>query len=280
MTQQTPETPLTRRERRAAARRGEQWPAGRLSPRRGWRSPVLVVSVAALAVGVALIAVTALSTGRRPAASPITIPSGPGAGLVRPSTELPLNLADGRVLGRADAPATLEIWSDFQCPACGQLVREVEPRLFADYVIPGYLTIVYRDRAFLGAESVDAAVAARCADEQGKFWQYHDYLFFNQQGENAGAFARERFLAMADAVGLARDAFEACLDSGPPRQAAIAETSEGERVGVVTTPTLSIDGQLLPGAPASPEQYRALGDVLRRSIELGGGSLPPSPSTP
>jgi len=234
---------------------------------------VLVTGVAII-VGVAIVAISAKGSAPAPDRSPDS------AGLVRPSTELPLELAHERTIGKADAPATLEIWSDFQCPACGRLVREVEPRLIADYVIPGYLRIVYRDRAFLGDESVAAAVAGRCAAAQGEFWQYHDYLFFNQDGENNGAFRRERLLAMADAVGLTRGAFETCLDSPEQRQAVSAETEEGAGLGVATTPTLAIGGQLLPGAPVSTEQYAALGRVLRLAIEQGGGTFLPSPGTP
>lgn len=232
------------------------------------------MTAGAVVLGALAIAVVALGPGTAPSPNPNA------DGLVRPTTDLPLAIADGRILGKADAPATLEIWSDFQCPACGHLVREVEPRLFTDYVIPGYLRIVYRDRALLGDESVDAAVAARCANEQGRFWQYHDYLFFNQKGENRSAFSRQRLLAINEAVGLNRTTFEVCRDSPAPRQAAIAETDQGATIGVTTTPTLSIDGQLLPGVPTTAEQYAALSGVLRRSIEKGGGSLPPSPSTP
>ncbi len=243
------------------------------APRPAWRSPLTLLTGGAVLAGVALIAIVALAQGGGRTGGDAT------AGLTRPSREIPATLENGRTLGRADAPATLDVWSDFQCPACGKLAREVEQRLIADYVTPGYVRIVYRDRAFLGDESVDAAVAARCAGDQGKFWPYHDYLFWNQKGENEGAFARDRLVSIADAVGLDRGAFEACLGSGAPRDATDAETREGARLGVVSTPTLAIGGQLRPGAPSTDEQYAALGEVIRQTVEKAGGSLPPAPSS-
>jgi protein-disulfide isomerase len=135
----------------------------------------------------------------------------PSIALVTPTVASPHGLEAGRTIGRTDAPATLVVWGDFQCPYCGRFTRETEPRLYSDYVIPGKLKIVYRDWVFIGPESVSAAVAARCAGDQGNFWQYHDYLSWNQHGENQGAFSRDRLDAIAAALGLDLSAFRACM---------------------------------------------------------------------
>ncbi|MGZ4158725.1 MAG: DsbA family protein, partial [Bacteroidia bacterium] len=84
------------------------------------------------------------------------------------------------------------MWEDFQCPACGNFTRQIEPTIVDRYVVPGSVRLTFHDDAFIGQESLDAASAARCAGDQGKFWPYHDWLFANQNGENEGQFSRDR----------------------------------------------------------------------------------------
>ncbi|HEY6084094.1 MAG TPA: thioredoxin domain-containing protein, partial [Nitrospira sp.] len=85
---------------------------------------------------------------------------------------------DGRIRGRADAPITLVEYSDFTCGYCLKFFRETWPRLQAKYVDTGKLRFIYRDypRADRGT-GVEAAVAARCAGAQGRYWAMHDRLF-------------------------------------------------------------------------------------------------------
>ena len=191
----------------------------------------------------------------------------PAVGSVTAPTVLsPEGLADGRAIGPRDAPATLTVWEDFQCPVCGEFTRQIEPRLYNDFVMPGKLRIVYRDFAFIGQESLDAASAARCAGDQGRFWPYHDYLFWNQGAENSGAFSRPRLDAIATAVGLDQAAFDSCLASGQALAQVEAETAEAQSAGVGMTPTLVVDTQVMPGAPLSDLQYAALSNVIKASI--------------
>jgi protein-disulfide isomerase len=202
-------------------------------------------------------------------------PSGNPIALVTPSAPSPESLADGRAIGRPDAPATLTIWEDFQCPACGAFTRQTEPRLYSDYVIPGTLRIVYRDFVFLGPESINAAVAARCAAEQGRFWTYHDYLFWNQGGaENQGAFDAAHLTAIAQATGLDPTKFSSCQAQTQVASDVQAETSAGVDAGIDTTPTLVIDDQVLPGAPISDLEYTALRNVIDASIAAHESARP------
>jgi protein-disulfide isomerase len=182
---------------------------------------------------------------------------------VAPAGTIPAGLANGRTLGQSNAPVTLVIWSDFQCPSCAALAREVQPKLVAEFVVPGTLRITYRDDAFIGQESIDAAVAARCAGDQNRFWPYHDYLFWNQQHENSGTFNRAFFDAVADAVGLDRPAFDTCLGTAAGAAAVAADTAAADAAGVQLTPSLQIGVTMMPGAPISDAQY----DVLRKVIE-------------
>ena len=163
-----------------------------------------------------------------------------------PTSPIPASVArDGRTLGSPTAKVVLETWEDFQCPACGSFTREIEPILIERYVVPGKIRLTFRDFAFLGPESSAAASAARCAGAQGKFWDYLDWVFANQNGENQGWFSPARLAAIADRVGLDRNAWQACFDGGSERAAVTAETETGRTAGVASTPTLVLNGQIV-----------------------------------
>lgn len=158
----------------------------------------------------------------------------------------------GNVLGNADAPVTVVEWGDYQCPACGNFNRTTKQQLIDDYVSTGQVKFEYKDLPFLddnasGDESNDSATAAYCAMEQDRFWDYHDTLFNNQIGENAGAFAESRLVRMAEELGLDVDAFESCMDSDAARDAVEAATDEANEQQVRSTPTFMINGTVIVG---------------------------------
>jgi len=176
------------------------------------------------------------------------------ADLIAPRALTPVAVVDGRTAGRADAPVTLEVWTDFQCPVCGQFAKTVEPALMTRYVTPGTLRIIHHDAAFQGArsgasydESVEAGAGARCAADQGRYWPYQDWTFANQSGENEGAYAAPRLTAIAAAAGLDIEAWQACISTGAAQEAVRAETSQAVTAGVNATPTMSINGQTIVG---------------------------------
>ncbi|MGH3524066.1 MAG: DsbA family protein [Mycobacterium sp.] len=162
--------------------------------------------------------------------------------------------ADGRTLGSPDAKVTVEIWSDFQCPACMDFATVIEPPTISSYVVPGKVRFVYHDAAFQGHnstydESVEAAAAARCAADQGLFWQMHNWLFANRTGENVGAFTADRLRAIATAAGLDVAGYDSCMAAGDKQDAARSETAAGVAAGVASTPTLVVNGQTIVGSP-------------------------------
>src|SRR5581483_2395204 len=131
----------------------------------------------------------------------------------RPIISPPSPINAGRVLGQADAPITIDEYADFQCPICRRaelLIRQIAPQ----YIDTGKVKIVYHNFAFIGAESVQAAQAAECANDQGKFWEYAGYLFDHQTGENVGAFSNANLKQFAQDLNLDTTTFNACLDSG------------------------------------------------------------------
>jgi protein-disulfide isomerase len=242
--------PMTRRERRQierAERAGSRPARRRVTKKPAWQSPMFLITAAALVIGIAVIGFSIL---QRPADAL------PTDELTSPNSTIPADLADDRTLGAADAPVTVEIWSDFQCPACRVFAEDTEPGIIADFVVPGTAKLVYRDAAFQGQrssnpnydESVEAAAAARSAAEQGKFWQMHNWLFANWNGENQGAFRAERLREIAGAAGLDLDEYDASMSTGDHQAAVRAETSEGVAAGINSTPTIIVNGAPFTGA--------------------------------
>jgi protein-disulfide isomerase len=275
-----------RRERiradRAAAQPGRPRRSGERPTTRQNGGPSLAVlaTIAALVGGVILIAAVVLLQGP-PAESPAGgTAAGPTANLVAPSSVVPADLGDTpNTLGSATAPLKMEITEDFQCPICGQFSRDDLPRLIADFVRPGLVRIVTHDVEFLdrgdSRESLDAATAAACAGEQGRYWEYHDWLYGNQRGENQGAFSRDRLTAIATQVELDQAAFGACL-SGPTEQAKVtAATDAAVGAGITGTPTFVVNGgHPIKGLPT----YDALASYLRSLLPSASASASPSPS--
>ena len=231
-----------------------------------WQSPIALLTGGAIVIGLVVILIASLS---RPAAPPA-----PSGELIPPGATVPTSLVDGRSLGSAQAPVEMEVWGDFQCPGCGQLVRSIEPSLIDQYVVTGYARLVFHDFAFLGQrsnsswdESVEAAAAARCAADQGLFWQMHDWLYANQNGENEGAFAQDRLRSIAQAAGLDMTTYDSCMAVGDKQAAVQAETSAGAAAGINSTPTIKLNGKLYTGSVT-------VADLGAAIVSAAGGATP------
>jgi protein-disulfide isomerase len=274
-----PATAKTRREerraRRLADRDADRERTRRKATRPPWQDPTAIITAGALIVGLVLVILFVVRPG-----SGSGEPSGSGNpfGLVKPTVSFPAALANGRSVGKADAPVTVDVWADFQCPFCGQFARTVEPRIITDLVTKGTVRLVAHDFTFLGAgrnpdESTNAAVAARCADRQSRFWDFYEMLFWNQgTTENSGAFAKARLLAMADLLGLDHAAFSSCLDDPTMVTAVVTETAAGRQAGVVSTPTTFINGSAVVGL----KDYATMASL----IAAAAASAAPATSAP
>jgi protein-disulfide isomerase len=159
-------------------------------------------------------------------------------------------IAEGsRVKGRADAPITIVEFSDFQCPFCrnaSATVRQIAAKYGND------VRLAFRDLPLrqLHPNAQRAAEASRCAADQGKFWEYHDVLFANQDKLD-----RDGLLLHARTMGLDMHAFSACLDQGKYTDAVEKDVQEAQAAGVSGTPAFFINGVLLKGdVPASAFQ--------------------------
>ncbi len=189
--------------------------------------------------------------------------------LFTPNSEVPAGLADGRTLGTVNAPVTIQVWSDFQCPACRSFATDVESSVIQQFVVPGTVKLVYSDAAWQGQrgpdpswdESVEAAAGARCAADQGMFWQMHDWLYANWEGENVGSFSASRLRAIATAASLDMTNWDACMSAGDKQAAVRSETANAGATGISQTPTLVINGTNYVGVPA----YSALVAVIQQA---------------
>jgi protein-disulfide isomerase len=268
----------SRKERRRTERDTRRQRETRVAGRPAWQSPAVLVTIAAVAVGLVIVAAIALTQG-----------GGNTNALVPPPEAIPTGIpVDGETLGRADAPVTLTIYSDFQCPSCDLFATQTEPRLRTTFVQQGLLKIVYHDAAFQGAkgsdpnydESVEPAAAARCAGVQGKFWQFHDWLFANQHGENACAFTRDRLTAIAEKIdGLDVAAWTTCLDSGAQQTIVKTQTQETIQKKINSTPTLDLNGQQIVGA-APYDQLATAIQAAAASPSASGASPSASGASP
>jgi protein-disulfide isomerase len=158
---------------------------------------------------------------------------------------------DDPAIGPTDAPVTIVEYSDFSCGYCKRFADETLSQIVDTY--GDEVRFVYRDAPVLGA--VEAAAAAECADEQGQFWAYHDYLFANRD-----KFDQQSFIAIARRLNLDVDAFTACLKS----EAINAEINEdfeaGQAAGLGGTPFFTVNGEPVSGAQPF-EAFQSIIDV-------------------
>jgi protein-disulfide isomerase len=136
------------------------------------------------------------------------------------------------------------------------------------YIENGTLRLEWRDFPYLGNESRRAAVAARAAQEQGKFWDYHDVLFDNQRSPNSGAFSNENLAGFAWEVGLDMGRFEAAIASGEYEAVVEKDFREGQDAGISSTPSFIINGRVLVG-PQPLETFEQVIEEEARKAEGG-----------
>ncbi len=240
------------------------------------RARVLVGGALALVVLVVL-AVVSFAGGSDP--SP---PSAPGAGPAPagatldasdtsdPRARARLGTArrdpgDPLALGRVDAPLVVVEFGDFQCPFCRLFAQNTEPELLRRYVDAGQVRLEWRDYAYLGPESVTAAVAARAAARQGRFWPFHDALYAAQRPENRGAVDEAFLSGIARDVGLDPVRFAADRADPALREAVESDLRTGTSLGITGVPTFLVGDQLIFGAQPLPTFTGAIDAALARA---------------
>src|SRR5574341_831040 len=174
-----------------------------------------------------------------------------------------LERGPGPSRGSPNAPVTIVEFSDFQCSFCRKFWRETLPRIQEKYIQTGKVRFVYRHLAILGPPSVQAAIAAECAHEQGKFWPYHDRLFTNAgpfafTARNLKRYAAEERLEPAN--------FGSCLNGERLREKVEQETTIGRMIGMTATPGFLINRGRLIGA----QPYEVFEEIIEGLLKEAG----------
>ena len=174
---------------------------------------------------------------------------------------------DDPYLGKQDAKVILVEFADFQCPSCALFHFGAGSAIFEEYVKKGLVKIVFKDFPFLGEESYSAAYAAGCAKEQGKFWEYHDYLFeyrMKNETENSGAFSVANLISFAEKIGLNRETFSDCLWSEKYKDKVAKDLEDGKNAGVIATPTIFINGRKEEGLLSFESYQKIIEEELKK----------------
>ncbi len=153
------------------------------------------------------------------------------------------------VKGNKDAKVSIIEFADFRCPFCEKLYTDVEPQLMKEYVDSGKAKFSFRHYAFLGPASTLASNAAECANEQGKFWDYYDYLYKNQPSESdTSMYTVDSLTNIAGTLGLDTTQFNECLSANKYDKNVSDDLAAGQKAGVSGTPTVFINGTPVVGA--------------------------------
>lgn len=188
-----------------------------------------LMGIGLISIGALLIAFLIIYPNFKPVGS-VTTPES----FVRPN-------ADFNAAGNPDAPIRIDEYSDFQCPYCANFYKNTEKELMNTYVSDGTVYFVYNTFGdFIGSESGAAAEAAYCAGDQGKFWEMHDVLFSNQNGENQGGFSDRRLKAFAETIDLNMSKFNDCFAANKYKDRIEQDMKNGIADGIKATPSFVV----------------------------------------
>ena len=190
---------------------------------------------------------------------------GPQPVPTNPLPQLKVNVSDGSnpVQGSKDAKVTIIEFSDFQCPFCERFFIQTLPQIKKNYIETGKVKFFYRDYPLEFHQYANkAAQAARCGKEQGKFWEFHDKIY-----ENQNALDNESLKQDAKDLGLNINEFNRCLDSGKKAKDVLKDFQDGSRYGVTGTPTFFINGIQVVGAQPYEVIQPIIEEALNSSVE-------------
>jgi protein-disulfide isomerase len=173
-----------------------------------------------------------------------------------------VTLTDGVTVGRSSARITVDIWEDPQCPACAQLEAESGAAI-ADWIDAGTIKVNYQVVSFLDGASTDryssrAANALYCGADAAVFDRYHRLLFANQPAEGGPGLSYDQLVQLGRQAGATGTEFETCVRNRPYADFVSRITEKASRDGVLSTPTVLVDGE--PVQPATLANLRAAVD--------------------
>ncbi len=164
--------------------------------------------------------------------------------LQEPVAAIEPSIDDDPMKGDVTAPITIIEFSDFECGFCGQFFTETLPEIQEKYIDTGKVRLVYRDFPLeIHPNAHSASLAAQCANDQGKFWEYHDALF-----ENQAALSEDLYVSLATTLGLDASEFSECLATEKHADEVNADFTDGTALGVTGTPAFFVNGKAISGA--------------------------------
>ncbi|MGI9010831.1 MAG: DsbA family protein [Nitrososphaeraceae archaeon] len=176
------------------------------------------------------------------------------------------------MLGNPDAPITILDFSDFQCPNCGRHVKNTEPILNETYIQTGKASLVYKYFPVVGFDSMNPALAGQCAQEQGKFWYFHQLLFANQKPIDSGWVSKDNLKNFASQIpGLDLQKFSECLDSERYKDHINKDLEMAKKFQLRATPSFIIanndgtDPEILTGAHPFPSFTAIIDNKLKEN---------------
>jgi protein-disulfide isomerase len=251
----------------AARRSSKRKETARVRPRRLSASWAIAAVAVALVAGAALIGISMATRSSDEEVSG-TSATGVATQHLCASGSVP---AEGRICGQDSAPVKIVELSDYQCPFCKRFVDLTEPQIESEYIQKGLVQLEFRNFAVTGGnaspdenEATLAAEAAECANDQGRFWEYHYKLYAEQAGENRGAFLPDRLKQFASDLGLDREEFDACLDSHKHIDLVEQQRDEAVDLGAQGTPSFLINGELVVGFMTFDEFSQHIEEALTK----------------
>ena len=172
------------------------------------------------------------------------------------------------ILGDINAPLTLIEFGDYQCTFCNKFFHETIESILTNYVETGKVKILFKDFIVVGQDSMHAANAAHCANDQQMFWKFHSILYNNWAGEGTGWVSSEQLNKFANTLGLDMDKFSNCVSELKWKKLVNASHDDGVALGVTATPTFFVIDQnknvmKITGA----QQYDVFKEVFDSSLE-------------
>jgi protein-disulfide isomerase len=162
------------------------------------------------------------------------------------------------VKGAEDVKVTIVEFSEYQCPFCKRYVDQTYSQILSEY--GDKIRYIFRDYPLpFHPNAQKTSEAARCAGDQGKYWEYHDKLFEEQEEWTEGTEVIELLEGYAQELGLNKSKFSSCLTNGEKEKAVKDDLALGQKVGVSGTPSFFINGTMLVGAQPF-EAFQALID--------------------
>ena len=154
---------------------------------------------------------------------------------------LDINLKNGSpVLGSENAPITIVEFGDYQCEACYHWFHNTRADIIDNYIETGKAKLIFIDLPFLGRDSIAAAQATYCAEDQGKYWDYHNILYNFQEEIDNGWASKDRLVAFAFNLEMNLEEFSNCMDTSKYSKRVKANYDEAVKHGAEATPTFII----------------------------------------